>query len=488
MGNLNITAVQAAQNQKEVTINAGFDRVDSAVTETLDVSATAGGTIALSTDQFRQYARYRLTGSPGGAYIFQVPTGIKRQFIVRNDSTQQATIQQGASPGATIALVAGGEGMFYADAGSSNNIRSVGAAGGGGAGTVAVDEDGTEVVAAADRLNFTGPGVTVSDSGGGEVEINIPNGALGGSPGPWEHLETIDLAGATLGAPVSFTNIGGSQHLALMIVAEAVKMTGDSGAYGIRLNFGSGLVTTYKRVNQGFDSGGSAAPAAASNNTAAFIPYSLNQGNAAAEESCGYLMLFSPHRAGVKKQAVGQAVYNAVDGDYAAHRMAGESAGNETTAITGIAWVADATAVSIASGRAHIYGLRKVNPPAPYFIKDKKNGAPTASEVVIRHVFPGDTDFLEHLAGSAVKAGTAATASTVFDIQKNGVSIGNMTFAIAGTVPTITVTGGASFANGDTLTVIAPAGPDATLANIAWTLVGFHDLTALQNLWLASLP
>jgi hypothetical protein len=31
-----------------------------------------------------------------------------------------------------------------------------------------------------------------------------------------------------------------------------------------------------------------------------------------------------------------------------------------------------------------------------------------------------------------------------------------------------------SFAPGDVLTLVAPTSPDATLANLAWTLVGTH--------------
>lgn len=50
---------------------------------------------------------------------------------------------------------------------------------GGGGGSVAVDDEGGEVVASVARINFTGAGVTASDAGGGEVTVNIPGG--GGS-------------------------------------------------------------------------------------------------------------------------------------------------------------------------------------------------------------------------------------------------------------------------------------------------------------------
>ncbi len=69
-------------------------------------------------------------------------------------------------------------------------------------------------------------------------------------------------------------------------------------------------------------------------------------------------------------------------------------------------------------------------------------------------------------------ADVAATASTTFDIQKNGVSIGSMVFAAAGTVASFTVTSATSFAAGDRLSVVAPASTDATLADVYFTIVG----------------
>lgn len=57
------------------------------------------------------------------------------------------------------------------------------AASNGTGGGVAVEDDGTEILASASRLNFTGAGVTVTDSGGGETQIDIPGG--GGGGGNW---------------------------------------------------------------------------------------------------------------------------------------------------------------------------------------------------------------------------------------------------------------------------------------------------------------
>lgn len=101
-------------------------------------------------------------------------------------------------------------------------------------------------------------------------------------------------------------------------------------------------------------------------------------------------------------------------------------------------------------------------------------GVPTASAIVAQIVAARPLLFPGNLAGSAGYGKTSATASTVFDVKKNGSSVGSITFAAAGTVPTFSTTAGSAIAlaTGDRLEVIAPATPDATLANISFTLAG----------------
>lgn len=76
------------------------------------------------------------------------------------------------------------------------------------------------------------------------------------------------------------------------------------------------------------------------------------------------------------------------------------------------------------------------------------------------------------LSGAYFLAGAAATASTVVTLKKNGTSIGTLTWAIAGTVPTVAFTGAVSFAGGDTFSVHGPATADATLADISFDFFG----------------
>lgn len=109
---------------------------------------------------------------------------------------------------------------------------------------------------------------------------------------------------------------------------------------------------------------------------------------------------------------------------------------------------------------------------APYDIGFFFPGKPTNSEVLLRLPFVRDVDFPASLTGSQLKAGIAATASTVISLQKNAVEFGTVTVAISGTTGTFAAASPTSFAAGDILTVVAPATADATLASIGITLKG----------------
>jgi hypothetical protein len=100
------------------------------------------------------------------------------------------------------------------------------------------------------------------------------------------------------------------------------------------------------------------------------------------------------------------------------------------------------------------------------------NGAPTAGLVLQRYVFAAAVSFPAGLGGSQGTAGTAATGTTIFTIQKNGANVGSMMFAPAATTATFTMAAAATFNAGDVLTLVAPAMPDSTLANLAWTFMG----------------
>ena len=126
--------------------------------------------------------------------------------------------------------------------------------------------------------------------------------------------------------------------------------------------------------------------------------------------------------------------------------------------------------------------LYPVNLPAPlaassvnpYDITLFYPGVPTDSALMLRVKFPRAVSFAANFAGSYAAALTAATAETVFEVQKNDAGIGTITFAAAGTSGTFASSGGSavSFAPGDILSVVSPSTADATLAHIGITLAG----------------
>lgn len=79
------------------------------------------------------------------------------------------------------------------------------------------------------------------------------------------------------------------------------------------------------------------------------------------------------------------------------------------------------------------------------------------------------------LAGTRAYAGTAPTAAATFTLAKNGVQFGTIVFHPSGSIvlSAATLT---DFDDGDRLTITAPSGPDATLANVGFTLKAFRQV------------
>lgn len=114
-------------------------------------------------------------------------------------------------------------------------------------------------------------------------------------------------------------------------------------------------------------------------------------------------------------------------------------------------------------------------------------GTLTASQVILMHRFPSavtfPTNFGITTSGGSSTAGSSAnaTASTVLTVARctgdptnpaNFFNIGTITFAAGGHSGAFVTTLAGSFNAGDTLRLIGPATPDATLAGIHVTLVG----------------
>ena len=108
----------------------------------------------------------------------------------------------------------------------------------------------------------------------------------------------------------------------------------------------------------------------------------------------------------------------------------------------------------------------------PAVVMNHKPGQPAAGELLLRVPVARRTLLKIDLAGSQGVAGTAATAQTDFDIQRNGTSIATMRFAAGGTTATLIAASETVLEPGDVLSVVAPTTPDTTLADIGFTLTG----------------
>lgn len=126
-----------------------------------------------------------------------------------------ATLLDGLQGGGSSLPAGGTTGQVLAKASNTDgDVAWVDVAGGG---AVAVNDEGVEVVAAASRLNFVGPNVTVTDAGGGEVTVTIGDGGTPAADPTYSDHTTNNTAVATLPATVDegdllIATIGGGSN------------------------------------------------------------------------------------------------------------------------------------------------------------------------------------------------------------------------------------------------------------------------------------
>lgn len=139
---------------------------------------------------------------------------------------------------------------------------------------------------------------------------------------------------------------------------------------------------------------------------------------------------------------------------------------------TTLTMVAGEVASFLTDGTANGLSLVSNSNAAPFDIGSYFPGVPATDEPLMRFVFTRAVTFPSGLGGSQGLGLVAATAQTDVDIQKNGASVGTMRWAISGTVATFIAASPIVMAAGDELRLIAPNTPDATLADLFFTLAG----------------
>ena len=108
----------------------------------------------------------------------------------------------------------------------------------------------------------------------------------------------------------------------------------------------------------------------------------------------------------------------------------------------------------------------------PYDVATFFAGKPSTAAKIILYKTATAFAVAASFAGSIASAGTAATATTTFLIKKNGTQINTITFAPASTTGIFGNSSPVTFAAGDTISIEAPITPDASLADLLFTVKG----------------
>lgn len=98
-------------------------------------------------------------------------------------------------------------------------------------------------------------------------------------------------------------------------------------------------------------------------------------------------------------------------------------------------------------------------------------GAPSSGTEIAAHLFAIPVTFKAGLPLSVAKCGTAPSAQTVFDIRKDGGSIGSLTFAASSTSGVFAMASDQSFVSLNEIQIVSPGALNG-LQDLKFTIVG----------------
>jgi hypothetical protein len=125
----------------------------------------------------------------------------------------------------------------------------------------------------------------------------------------------------------------------------------------------------------------------------------------------------------------------------------------------------------ISTCTAFPYTVTGLGSQIPFTIQASASGTLSANQSVLRYIAAGSFFIPVGLTGTTASEGTAATATVTFTLAKNGTSFGTIAISPAGAVA-LAAASQTNFVSGDVLTLTAPATPDTTLANVAFSIQG----------------
>jgi len=132
-----------------------------------------------------------------------------------------------------------------------------------------------------------------------------------------------------------------------------------------------------------------------------------------------------------------------------------------------------ATSGSTAGDVLEFNGSNYVPQPRAFDLGWYRPGKPGKSALVLQFVAPRPFTLPINLSGSVGYAGAApADDDKVLDIQKNGSTVGAMTFANGSNTAVFSMPSQINFAPGDRLQVVAPSTQDSSMADVSATFKG----------------
>ena len=136
--------------------------------------------------------------------------------------------------------------------------RITSASNGAGGGDVSVEEDGTEIVAAATTLNFTGA-VDVTDDGSGVATIDVTGGGGGGGGGGGATIAELDGTGFSDSTPCELSwSTAGITADEIRIFVEITNLSAEDGYMNAIFSYSGTFATSdYRRVTDLVSSTGS---------------------------------------------------------------------------------------------------------------------------------------------------------------------------------------------------------------------------------------
>lgn len=375
--------IEPNQAQKEVTANNGFDRLSLFIAETTSLTIT--GDTLLTEVQAQEAVRFDLGGTPGAGFLLELPSTVKKFFIVNNGSGQTADVQVAGGGGASVNVNDGAQFLLYTD--------------------------GTDIITLSSSASGTLAGLSETDLGGaenGDALVKMGSDWVAVKIQLWNVLDRDENDSAS---------VTPSQDDAYIVASGGLNdWSGqdDSIAY-----YQSG-VWEFVQPFEGL------------------LAYLVDEDKLVKFDGASW----------VDASAETFTALSDTPGTITAKQRVRGNAGG-----TAVEFVEDPLDVGV-----------------------YKPGLPTGSEVIARWVATRDFTFPSGLTGSQAYADTApADGAKDFDVQKNGASVGTVSFALGSNTATFSMASATSFVAGDRLAFVAPATADSALADIAITLKGTKD-------------